>query len=507
MSDQIDIGNLRLPGGYFFRRQGKKVNPFKTSLSSMEDVFRFVYTYKLSETSIKNAVLDMISKAQKKIFIASFLLGDTDLIRALIEAADRLRGGVYIITAIDENSLEEALTLEGDENIDIQVEKKRFEELTQSGIYIRGHSNCHAKFIVVDDNIALVSSANMNKSGFIDCGECGVAITDHNEVNRIARFFVRLWYSGCNWEVPPGRSYSVQTRSSKSCPCSVPLPLDDTKLDGKVIWTDGDDTFTLNAIHNIIKHAKKEIILSTYKLNGMTEEPALLLDPLRHAVEQKGIKVKILVRRHNESKSHRIDTATLAELGVEIFADEKNHAKGIIADQTFGALFSANFDAKHGLTSGVEVGVRLDGRPALKDALSYFDHAMSEADWEFKLSPDQSEMNAKFYAKWHKQWPLDDKLYVTCSPEEWNQFKLDVQNAPVLYKKEATNAPRYLLLAGTSQWELLGITEKLWGLHKQKDYRIGALKTMDSWLKLFKQQEHEMGFCASSMFFTNQHNI
>lgn len=503
MNDQIDIGNLRLPGGYFLRKQGKHPNPFKTSLGSIEDSFRFVYTYARSEPTIKHAVLDMINQAKNKIFVASFLIGDADLIEALTEAADRLRGGVYMITAIDEKSLEKGLTLEDDEGVDVQVEKKQFEELTRNGIYIRGHSNCHAKFIVVDDNIAVVSSANMNRNGFIECGECGVAITDSREVNRIARFFARLWHTGCDWEVQPGRSYSVQTRTSKPCPCSVPMPLDDAKLDGKVIWTDTHETFIIDTIHDVLKRAKKEVILSTYKLNGMKKSPGLLLDPLRDAIEQRGIKVKILVRRHNEFKSHRIDTAALAELGVEIFADSKNHAKGIIADQTYGALFSANLDATYGLMSGVEMGVRLDGRRALADALSYFDHAMSEADWEFKLSPTQSEMNARFYAKWHKPWTLEDRLEVTCSPEEWKQFELDVQTAPVLFQRENINKSGYILTGGKSDWELVSMTEQLWGLHKRKDSKLDALKTMDSWLALYKPQECEMGFCASSLVLTN----
>ena len=44
-----------------------------------------------------------------------------------------------------------------------------------------------------------------------------------------------------------------------------------------------------------------------------------------------------------------------------IYADSLNHAKGVIADGTYGASFSANFDAQHGL-DGPSLTMRFTGR-------------------------------------------------------------------------------------------------------------------------------------------------
>jgi cardiolipin synthase A/B len=41
----------------------------------------------------------------------------------------------------------------------------------------------------------------------------------------------------------------------------------------------------------------------------------------------------------------------------------------VIADGTYGALFSANFLTRQGLTGGVEIGMRLEASPALTEAL------------------------------------------------------------------------------------------------------------------------------------------
>jgi hypothetical protein len=61
----------------------------------------------------------------------------------------------------------------------------------------------------------------------------------------------------------------------------------------------------------------------------------------------------------------------LAGLGIELFGDKTNHAKGAIADNQAGVMFSANFDLTRGLTSGIEMGVVLDGAQALQDFHHY----------------------------------------------------------------------------------------------------------------------------------------
>ena len=48
-------------------------------------------------------------------------------------------------------------------DINEQENKKHYPDLCASGVWVRGHPHFHAKFLVVDDSKALVSSANSNR--------------------------------------------------------------------------------------------------------------------------------------------------------------------------------------------------------------------------------------------------------------------------------------------------------------------------------------------------------
>lgn len=68
------------------------------------------FTYRDSDTSIRTAAVDLIRSARRKVFVASFRIGDTEILRALLDAVQRLRGGVYVITSWTENSLKRDLS-------------------------------------------------------------------------------------------------------------------------------------------------------------------------------------------------------------------------------------------------------------------------------------------------------------------------------------------------------------------------------------------------------------
>jgi phosphatidylserine/phosphatidylglycerophosphate/cardiolipin synthase-like enzyme len=449
--DRLDLGAMSVPGGFFLLRD---VRPAPFTATPQPGQHRHVFSYRESEPSIQQAAVELVRGARKKIFLASFRIGDKALLNALFEAVDRLQGGVYVITAWNERSLSRGLSaLEEDAGADIAAQRHRFEEMTKRGIFVRGYDNCHAKFLVVDDEAALVSSANLETSALIDrrerkvTGESGILLTDVGEAQRLARFFTRMWYANCRWEAPPGEAYALARRLPAKSPCRPDPP-----PDGRpgVIWTHDDERHILRTIHDVIDLARHEVLLATFGLRGLISEPGLLHNRLAAAVER-GVQVTLLCRARNNLADHRDEAFALSALGVRVVGDSLNHAKGVIADGTHGALFSANLDGEHGLTSGAEVGVRLGASPALAEAERYLRHAIQHADLEFVVSPTQAQLNTRLGAEWRRPWPGPALARMSVDDEAWHA--LAAIEPPVIYT-QSRGVTR--LHAGGGEWVVDG---------------------------------------------------
>jgi len=85
-------------------------------------------------------------------------------------------------------------------------------------------------------------------------------VTDPSEVNRLARMFARLWRVGCDWEVPPGETYTVRQRSPETC--SIKVPLLKAGAGPGIIWTDRGEHLILMVIHDTIARARKDLLAS-----------------------------------------------------------------------------------------------------------------------------------------------------------------------------------------------------------------------------------------------------
>ena len=245
MSELLDLSAQPVDGCYFLRRRMSDPADFA---GTSPGAYKHVFTYWKSERTIRSELEAMIAGARRKIFIASFLLGDPALLDALTAAAGRLLGGVYVITQLDEQRLGRGLQELADADdpelghggigAAVEAQKKRFDKMTQNGIYVRGHLNCHAKFVVVDDEIALVTSANLMTSALDFTGEDGVVITDLAEVQRLARLFARLWRTGCVYEARPGQAYRLsKIKEQESWPAAAGparIPFGRRHLDGRL---------------------------------------------------------------------------------------------------------------------------------------------------------------------------------------------------------------------------------------------------------------------------------
>lgn len=484
--ERIDLGALPAASGFFLPRDAAQA-PFVHE--SGIGRWRFCATFRNSETTLRDSVLNLIRNAQHKVFVTSFILGDDELTKELQAAADRLTGGVYVISELSELSLRRGLerlaeaSVKGDEiGSKVELEKKRFMSLTRHGVAVRGHEDCHAKFVVVDDAKAWVGSANLETRAFTEVGEVGVVITDPSEVDRLARLFARMWLSGCRWELPSTSDYSLRDRDGDPdrAPVAFTVPTPSPGPGPSLVWTDRTDQSLLTAVHAVISEAKRSLLLASFTLDGMVDRPDLLLKPVAEAAGR-GVEITMLVRTHNGRDRHRRDAAALHELGVRLLADRFNHAKAAVADETKGALFSANFDARHGLDagSGIEIGARLDGTPALADLVLYLRHALAAADYEFVPEPIQRQLNDRRVLRKTQIWPLPVELSVRTKPASWRELARAAEHAPALWIHRKGEPVE--LLVGRGSWPLRKERDGRYRLADRRDTSQPAADLLKQW--------------------------
>jgi phosphatidylserine/phosphatidylglycerophosphate/cardiolipin synthase-like enzyme len=452
----LDLGAIRASEGFFLSRASVQ-EPFPESPQADAATWRFCSTFRNGSTqTLRNAVLDLIANARQKVFVTSFILGDDELIKTLADTADRLTGGVYVIVELSEGSLRKGLAALADKeekgqiNRKVEAEKKRFISLTSQGIAVRGHENCHAKFVVVDDQVAWMGSANLETGAFTKVGEVGVVTDDPAEVGRLARLFARMWLQGSRYELPStARGYNVEDRRDP-VPARFAVPHPPLTQRPSVLWTSDTGQGLLESIHDIIGQARRRLVLASWSLNGMADRPDLLINPVAKAIAR-GVQVDMFVRAKNERERHRRDAGLLHQLGVRIVADDLNHAKAVIADDQQGALFSANFDAEHGLDagSGIEVGARLDGTPALDELARYLQHAMNNATRLYVQAPTSRQLHDTLAEDWQQSWPLPAEVTVHASPGTWKQLATQNHTEPVLWAQQRDGAIE--LLSDTSR--------------------------------------------------------
>lgn len=504
MSDVLALGDRTVSGEFFVRRpDAPPRSEFLPASGGAGERYRHCFTYEGGGSTIQRELLDLIEGARKKIFIAVLTLGDRELREALTRAAARLRGGVYVVSALDNRGLEEAINeYDDDRDIDRQLEHRNFRELTRFGIYVRGYRGLHAKFAVVDDRVALVSSANLVTRSFTETGENGVVVTAPGDVDTLARVFARLWQLS-QWDMPPSASHPGIV--DKHTPATrIPAPAAAVSGPGP-IWT-WEET---EADHHIARtfvetadSARADLVIATFSIVGIAfrlqkyqSRPDLLLEPVRRAVDR-GVRVRVLLRGRNFLPAARVEATALADVGAEIIPDRRNHAKGVIADRERGALFSANFTVPRGLTGGVEMGMRLDGTAALTEAHRYFEHVMAEADMEFVRDPALGELAGTLYAEALTRWPLPDRMLVAVSDGDWES--LASGHGVVAYERANENAP-VTLYSGRRSWMLRREAEG-WTLTRHGDgSRQPAAERFEDWLTSSGRSQGQRGLCPVTL--------
>lgn len=404
---KIEYGNSIIDGGLFLRRQTAK-----SVLPEYEDgrgeLFKHLSTFS-GKSTIKESLIGFLKNARRYVFFTSFLIQDEQIVENLIEAARRLKGHVYVLTTLKNQDFDAIASLEDDvhnEQGDFKEHIKYIQELVRYGIPVKARKDCHAKFAVIDDEYAIVTSANSAPTCFTDVlqkngrireanPENGILIEMPPEVNRIANFFRSIWRSACNYYVSPNSLvFDIGEFSKDIIPiiCSEPATTSDQ---GQIVWTAPDDHRILQALVKMIDAAQHKIIISSWVIKGI-ENHSLGEKLLRSA--KRGVEVEILLRgmyRRDHLESCYFLKKTLGKQ-ISIRGDFCNHSKAVLIDNKETMIMTANIDSQHGLDSSVEVGFLSKQSDIVKSVANFLNRLRAGCVLEFIANPKQDQAAQRF---------------------------------------------------------------------------------------------------------------
>lgn len=354
----ITIGDHRFEGVWFLKAEprGTRYGWYDTGRPDLihfgtDDVARVPY--------IRDRLLIGIADAKEKILFASYLFADDLIVEALCAAARKLRGGVYVLTALGNHIKKQRDIEEIDEKEAERSERhhEHLRRLAEAGVWLRSTEDCHAKFMVVDDALAVVTSANATQDAYERNPEDGVASTDTTVARELGGFFAHVWLNLASLESLPGPHLDVRSVQARKAP-----PWRGLKIAGSihvVATMRRAETSLLGAAIEVIDGAKQRLIVATYSFSGI--ETHSLGAALQRALERK-VSIDLLVRPRNHLLAQRKTCSWLkrqAPERVRIFGHRLTHTKSIVADDRDALLWTGNLEAAHGWDSGIEVGVRM----------------------------------------------------------------------------------------------------------------------------------------------------
>lgn len=395
----IQLGDQRLPGVLFTPDTTSSPATYSVQPTQHPYIAHVATDDQSRSAHIRNALLAQIRVASDKVMFCSFLFADDQIVTALCEAAERLHGGVYILTALDKHLRQEVLAL--DEPIDMQTKKlqeraRRHDEhlrrLAQAGAWLRSAEDCHAKFCVVDDACAIVTSANATQEAYESNPEDGLILQHGATAREFGRLFAHIWQQLTTLESLPGASLDVGTLPAP--PLTPWRALEHTGPARAVTTLRDHENSLLDAALQMIGRAHHRLTIASYSFMGMQEHP--LGTALAQAL-MRGVTIDLLIQPRNHIEAQRDDLGWLLGLApgqVRIHGHRRTHTKSIVADEQAVLLWTGNLDARHGWYDGIEVGVVVEDQGVAAAVAHWTRNVMSRRTGQTLATPSVRQLAA-----------------------------------------------------------------------------------------------------------------
>ncbi|MDI3284242.1 phospholipase D-like domain-containing protein [Polyangium sp. 15x6] len=352
---------------------------------------------------IRDALLHLIRGASRKVFFCSFLFGDAQIVDALIEAAERLQGGVYVLTAlgkslqIDTGELDEEFSgMPAQRRVEQQERHlQNLDRMARAGVWLRSARDCHAKLCVVDDEVAVVTSANARRNAYEDNPENGVLVREPAVARELGRLFAHAWLHLTHDESPPGAALDLKGRGGQERrPPAFPALSGSGDL-VPVGTVQGIEASIREATLDLIENARRELVIASYSAVSLRDH--VVGRALRRALER-GVKALVVLRPRNLHRD-QVDTCGFLFAGVPderlvVLGHDHTHAKAIVADGQRALVWTGNLDGKAGYDSGIEVGVLMKDPVSVSAARSHVIEIARRATHRSIIRPTLHEIAA-----------------------------------------------------------------------------------------------------------------
>lgn len=316
---------------------------------------------------------ELISNSNKTIKLATFLFDDFEVAKLLIDAAQRLKGGVYILTSVLDNKiLYDFGYSKDDENKHLEILRM----LEESFVELRCVPGLHAKFWVFDEEVAVITSANLTQRSISIVPELGFKILDLDQVRYLNYLFNRLLVEFATKRIIDGKLSSIINLSSppkeviEIADGIIPL-LKQTQEHAQL-----DERTWYDEFHRIIRSSKKSVNIATWSLSF---EDTNLLGLIKTKLDE-GIHICLLLAKHpfGRDKDLRSILKELSEKygNFEYFVHRSNHSKFIISDEKEIFLSTKNYEAFGNYPNSIELGIRL---PYIAEISSFWDALVDDS--------------------------------------------------------------------------------------------------------------------------------
>lgn len=157
--------------------------------------------------AIHRMIISAIYRSEKRLFITTpYFVPDEPLLQALTSAAWR---GVDVRLLVP---------LHGDSRLVTAAARSYFDELAAAGVKVFEYlpAMLHAKFIVVDNDLVLTGTANLDNRSFRLNFELMVAIYDHRVAGQFVRLFKQNLAQAQSYQLRQGRQIPFYQRLAES---------------------------------------------------------------------------------------------------------------------------------------------------------------------------------------------------------------------------------------------------------------------------------------------------